>query len=159
MSFLTEIPSFFNIEFPLDYPLIAGCYSNVDTRGPESGTVWYRKTSDPATLSRISSEIRNNFEDRNNFQALEVFIVTWDSVGYFERKSDLTNTFQIIIASNNEDSFVIFYYPENEINWLKGEGKSKNIPDARAQAGIISGEGRHIVLPSSGSDQMRNLDK
>lgn len=40
LSFLTEIPSFFNIQFPLDYPVIAPLYTNVDTRG--SGAVYYR---------------------------------------------------------------------------------------------------------------------
>ena len=34
LSFLTEIPSFFNFEFPsLDYPIIAILYSDVDCRG------------------------------------------------------------------------------------------------------------------------------
>ncbi len=42
LSFLTEIPSFFNVQFPLDYPLIAALYSDVDCR--VSGTVWYRST-------------------------------------------------------------------------------------------------------------------
>jgi len=44
LSFLTEIPSFFNIQFPLDYPVIAPLYTNVDTRG--SGAVYYRYLSD-----------------------------------------------------------------------------------------------------------------
>ncbi len=43
LSFLTEIPSFFNVQFPLDYPLIAALYSDVDSRA--SGTVWYRKST------------------------------------------------------------------------------------------------------------------
>ena len=32
LSFLTEIPSFFNVQFPLDYPLLAALYSDVDCR-------------------------------------------------------------------------------------------------------------------------------
>lgn len=40
VSFLTEIPSFFNVQFPLDYPIIAALYSDVDTS--TGGTVWYR---------------------------------------------------------------------------------------------------------------------
>jgi nidogen (entactin) len=40
LSFLTEIPVFFNIQFPLDYPVIAPLYTNVDTRA--SGAVYYR---------------------------------------------------------------------------------------------------------------------
>ena len=41
LSFLTEIPSFFNVQFPLDYPLLAALYSDVDCR--EAGEVWYRQ--------------------------------------------------------------------------------------------------------------------
>ena len=41
LSFLTEIPTFYNVQFPLEYPLIAGLYSDVDTT--ESGQIWYRK--------------------------------------------------------------------------------------------------------------------
>lgn len=50
-------------------------------------------------------------------------------------------------------------YPEGGIQWIKAEGKNKNMPDALGQAGIISGEGRHHLLRASGTDQIRHLDK
>lgn len=40
ISFLTEIPNFFNVQFPLEYPIIAPFYSDVDAR--EAGSIWYR---------------------------------------------------------------------------------------------------------------------
>ncbi|KAF0308455.1 Sushi, nidogen and EGF-like domain-containing protein 1 [Amphibalanus amphitrite] len=39
LSFMTELPNFYNVPFPLDYPLIAPLYSDVDTRG--AGDVFY----------------------------------------------------------------------------------------------------------------------
>lgn len=40
ISFLTEIPNFFNVQFPLEYLIIAPFYSDVDAR--EAGSIWYR---------------------------------------------------------------------------------------------------------------------
>lgn len=40
LSFLTDIPQFLNLQFPLDYPVIAPFYANVDTSA--SGTVYYQ---------------------------------------------------------------------------------------------------------------------
>ncbi|CAG2067454.1 unnamed protein product, partial [Timema podura] len=53
LSFLTEIPSFFNIQFPLDYPVIAPLYTNVDTRG--SGTVYY------STLKKAFDSVQTDY--------------------------------------------------------------------------------------------------
>lgn len=83
LSFLTEIPSYFNIEFPLDYPIIAVYYSDVDCRA--SGQILYRCTSDPILLRRAQTDIKSAFQ--TNFLPTELFIATWDQVGYFEEKS------------------------------------------------------------------------
>ena len=40
LSFLTELPSYYPIEFPMDYPIIAVFYADVDCRG--SGRITYR---------------------------------------------------------------------------------------------------------------------
>lgn len=40
VSFLTDIPTFVNMQFPLDYPTIAPFYTDVDTRS--QGFVYYR---------------------------------------------------------------------------------------------------------------------
>eukprot|EP00095_Tigriopus_kingsejongensis_P011899 snap_masked-scaffold111_size354240-processed-gene-1.0 protein:Tk11899 transcript:snap_masked-scaffold111_size354240-processed-gene-1.0-mRNA-1 annotation:"hypothetical protein DAPPUDRAFT_314322" len=154
LSFLAEIPAYFNVQFPLDYPLIAGLYSDVDCRA--SGSVWYRVTTDPTLLSRAQSRIQDGFQ--RSFQPSEIIIVTWDRVGYFERASDKINTFQIVVASNENESFVLLLYPQGGIQWIKAKGKNQNMPDARGQTGIISGEGRHHLVKGSGTDQVRHLD-
>ena len=69
------------------------------------------------------------------------------------------NTYQVVIASNGRESYVILNYPQSGIQWIRGQGKNRNLPDARAQVGIISGEGRHYLLPGSGHDQVQKLDK
>ena len=72
------------------------------------------------------------------------------------------NTFQAVIASSHTESYVIFKYPQNGIQWIKGQGKDRNNADARAQVGIMSGpaaggNGKHLLLPVSGLDQVKKL--
>ena len=74
-------------------------------------------------------------------------------MGYFDAKGDKVNTFQLAVASDGESSYAIFLYPEAGIEWIRGEGKNGNMGDARAQAGIISGEGINFIFAESGSDQ------
>ena len=56
LSFLTEIPSFFNVQFPLDYPLLAALYSDVDCR--EAGEVWYAGNLRWLELVRETERVR-----------------------------------------------------------------------------------------------------
>ena len=58
------------------------------------------------------------------------------------------------MASDGESSYAIFLYPADGIEWIRGEGKSGNMGDARAQAGIISGEGINYIFKESGTDHV-----
>ena len=85
LSFLTEIPSFFNVQFPLDYPLLAALYSDVDCR--ESGSVYFRATKDPRMQEMVRNKVERAGMERG-FTPDEVFIATWEDVGHYEKKSD-----------------------------------------------------------------------
>lgn len=146
-----------------------------------------RESLELDSINRIDRDISANFPDIN-FATRSVFIVTFDSVSYYKVPSDVNvnspgsqgansatvgssastllngitngnNTFQLIIASNGEASFVQILYPSNGIQWIRGEGKVKNLPDAKAQAGFIGALGQLKTLRGSGTDQMFNLDK
>ena len=65
----------------------------------------------------------------------------------------------MVVASDDSNSYVMFLYPQSGLQWIKGQGKNRNMPDARAQVGLISGEGRHLLLPGSGYDQIQKLDR
>ena len=86
LSFLTELPSYYPIEFPMDYPIIAVFYADVDSRG--SGQITYRTTSDPDLLKRVQNDLKLGFPGARRFQPIEVFIATWNEVGYYEEKSN-----------------------------------------------------------------------
>ncbi|XP_054720525.1 nidogen-2-like [Uloborus diversus] len=157
LSFLTEVPSFFNAQFPLTYPIIAPLYSDVDTRG--SGRVYYRETQASELLERATRDIRSHFSNAGSFQPRSLFIVTWEEVGHYNRGTDKQNTFQVILASDGDDTYAYFLYPSGGVQWIQGQGKNPDLPDARAQAGFMSGDGRLYTLRGSGTEQERNFDR
>ena len=57
--------------------MVAGFWSDIDTRGSGSGLTWYKRTT---------------------YNGTPVFAVTYDSTGYFGGHVDKRVTFQIVIA-------------------------------------------------------------
>ncbi len=136
-------------------------------------------------IKRASVLIQKHFTSGRGFEAKDLFIVTWDDVGFFDRGNDKVtenrktkfalsirnvtlvfstdcvqgNTFQLVIATDGQESFTLFAYPDKGIQWIQGIGKNPNLPDARAQTGFVSGDGRFYLLKGSGSDQVSNLNK
>ncbi|XP_047002161.1 nidogen isoform X1 [Schistocerca americana] len=155
LSFLTDIPLFFSIQFPLDYPVIAPLYSHVDTRA--SGTVSYRETQDPEILSALKTLIRQYFSSAEDFEPKSAFIATWDSVGYYDMGADKVNTYQVVVTSDGQRSFAQFLYADDGIQWVQGSGQEGGLPDARAQAGLVAADGRLYTLRGSGTDHVQNL--
>ena len=69
-----------------------------------------------------------------------------------------TNTFQVVIASDETDSYVLFLYPSDGITWIQSQGKEgARRPDIPAQVGFDAGRLGYYVLPSSGEQDVRNL--
>ena len=85
---------FFTDHLPRELPLsesetdkfIAPYWADVDIRG--TGQVYYRETDNSALLARATNEIRSAFSASKNVNVTSLFIVTWESVGYFERMTD-----------------------------------------------------------------------
>ena len=84
-----------------EYPLIAGLYSDVDVRNSSNGAVWFRSViadetnpasnpSDREVLSKAKADVRQHYSN-NQFQPTEVFVVTWDQVGSFDKDSSKVN--------------------------------------------------------------------
>jgi hypothetical protein len=64
-----------------------------------------------------------------------------------------------VIATDDNDSYVIFLYPSDGLQWSQSEGKNPHLPDARAQVGMSSGRGSWYALRESGTEQVIHLDK
>ena len=63
---------------------IAPYWANIDLRG--TGQIYYRQTNNPSLLARATSEIQAAFSVSQNISNL--FIATWDAVGYFPNMTD-----------------------------------------------------------------------
>ena len=77
--------------FPLSgtQQIIAPFWADVDTRG--TGQIFYRQTTDPSLLARASSEIKAAYPLSQNIAITNLFIVTWDAVGYYYYEIDKVN--------------------------------------------------------------------
>jgi len=88
ISFSTPFGGFTPEPFPLsnDLALIAVYWADVDTRG--TGHVWYRATTDTALRNEARELIRSGFINQMTFNPDYLFIATWDSVGYYNQRTD-----------------------------------------------------------------------
>ncbi|ELT91752.1 hypothetical protein CAPTEDRAFT_173985 [Capitella teleta] len=158
LSLETEVPDFrSNLIIPFGFKIIAPFFADVDTS--LSGYVYYRETQDQTLLALASRQLWQAFPARRDFQPRALFIVTWDQVGYYKSGHDKTNTFQVVLASDGRDTFSMFLYPEDGLNWVQGQGKS-GPSDVPGQVGFDAGDAdqrRYFTLPASGNEAVKNL--
>ena len=100
----------FNFWTPILLPLngnrfIAPYWADVDLTG--TGEVYYRQTTNPTLLARATKHIQAAFPFSQNVIITNLFIVTWDAVGYYlsgTNKVKLHNflhTYTIIVMTTN----------------------------------------------------------
>ena len=53
----------------------------MDTRG--TGEIYYRETTNSSLLAKAASEIQTAFPMTQNVNITNLFIATWDAVGYY----------------------------------------------------------------------------
>jgi nidogen (entactin) len=156
LTFDSELPRWkSDLILPLgSFRLVAPFYADVDTS--LSGNVYYRETADASMLQKVETLIHANFPESSSFRPRHLLIVTWDEVGYWNSMYDQTNTFQVVIASSGRDSYALFLYPDDGINWVKGQGKyAAQAPDVPAQVGFDAGDNRRsYVLQNSGAENI-----
>jgi hypothetical protein len=78
------------------YPaFVAPFWADVDTNGPQDGTVWRRETNNSTVLNRAREDIQTAFETRIDFQPLYAFVATWDRVNYFRSNTDQVSYYHV----------------------------------------------------------------
>ncbi|XP_042296376.1 alpha-tectorin-like isoform X3 [Sceloporus undulatus] len=141
VSFGVNVSQYTPDPFPLDggTPFVAPYWADVNN--VIGGDVLWRQTQDQAMLSRCTADINLNFPEIP-FTATWTLIATWDHVAYFGSVSNKVNTFQAVLITNGELSFIMLNY--DEIQWTTGTasgGKSKTgLGGTPAQAGFDSGD-------------------
>ena len=157
-SFLGPISTYVPIAFPIgnDSRLIAGFWSDIDTRGniPGGNKVYYQIYSNETStgvFSKASQYVRDYFPGERSFNPTMVITGTWYRVGAYEQRTSATNTFQIVLATDELRSFVFLLY--NQIQWA---GSSTN--GISGQAGFNAGDGIVFeMLPHSRTSRITEL--
>ncbi len=113
--------------FPIaGFPMLAPFWADVDTRGSNSGLVYYR--IEPNRL-----------------------VVIWDHVGYFASHDNLLNTFELIVTDGTDPLIgignnVAFCF--DDMQWTTGDasGGSGGFGGSPATVGINKGDGTNFAL-------------
>ncbi|XP_075283321.1 nidogen-2 [Opisthocomus hoazin] len=136
-------------DFPTDFPVIAPFLADLDTSG-DRGNIYYRQDDSPDVLDQAAGYIRAGFpRTAGSFVPTDVFIATWEDVGAYQELSQDTepseklNTFQAVIAYDDEDTYAIFLYPEGGLQFLGTRPKeSYNVQlELPARVGFSWGDG------------------
>lgn len=122
-------------------PIIAAYWADVDTRGGAT-------TASPGGTSTGGNQVHYDLDTTNR-----VFTATWDDVGYFNRKTNKLNAFQIQLLDETGGDFTIILRYE-AVAWTTGDfsGGSDGLGGTPARAGWSAGNGRNVFeLPGSGT--------
>ncbi|KAM5129328.1 nidogen-2 [Mantella aurantiaca] len=136
--------------FPTDFPAIAPFLSDIDTSNGK-GKIYYRQDNSPELLSDVARQVERGFPQAA-FSPTNVFLVTWDNVGPYEEvtrhaePSNRFNTFQAALAYDDSDTYAVFLYPENGLQFFGTRPKeSYNVQlDLPARVGFSRGESEQL---------------
>ena len=86
VTFNEMAPDFTSSSFPLgdNREIIAPFWADIDTS--RRGNVWYHESSNPISLKRANEEIQRAYPGVQ-YKAENLFIVTWERVGYYNAKA------------------------------------------------------------------------
>lgn len=100
LTFTNRAILYNQIVFPNNpHQLIAPYWADADTR-VGGGNVWYMQSTDSALLANATRYIKRGFVTEQDFQPTNLFIATWERVGYFELKADKVYNFDLIFVFN-----------------------------------------------------------
>ncbi|XP_012378990.2 nidogen-2 isoform X3 [Dasypus novemcinctus] len=135
-------------DFPTDFPAIAPFLADIDTSHGR-GRVLYREDTSPAVLDLASRYVRAGFaSSAARFTPSHVFLVTWEQVGAYQevtrgaQPAEELNTFQAVLASDKSDTYALFLYPANGLQFFGTRPKeSYNVQlELPARVGFCRGE-------------------
>uniref|UniRef100_A0A7N8WQE3 Nidogen 2a (osteonidogen) n=1 Tax=Mastacembelus armatus TaxID=205130 RepID=A0A7N8WQE3_9TELE len=138
--------------FPTDFPVVAPFLADIDTsRG--RGQIYYRVTETPSVLNRVAQEVQRGFPDAK-FTPTHAVVATWENVAAYEDQiqttgpSNKVNTFQAVIGYDETDSYVLFLYPQDGLNFFGTRPKeSYNVEiELPARVGFSRGEVTYFIL-------------
>ncbi|MEE6481958.1 hypothetical protein FKM82_013081 [Ascaphus truei] len=151
ISFGVPVSKYTPDAFPLSdgSPFVAPYWGDVNNQ--IAGSVYYRQSTEPTLLQRITQDIKKYFPNLH-YKATWSFVATWDKVAYFGSRSKKTNTFQAVLTTDEKRAFIILNY--GNIEWTTGTASGGDprtgLGGIPAQAGFNSGDKTHYFnIPGS----------
>ncbi|KAM4710680.1 nidogen-2 isoform 2-T2 [Anableps anableps] len=134
---------------PTDFPVVAPFLADIDTSGGR-GNIYYRVTETPSVLNRFAQEVHRGFPEAK-FTPTHAVVATWENVAAYEEQARATNkvnTFQAVIGYDETDSFILFLYPEDGLNFFGTRPKeSYNVEiELPARVGFSRGEVPFFII-------------
>ncbi|XP_062996680.1 IgGFc-binding protein-like [Elgaria multicarinata webbii] len=159
VSFGKPVSQFTPDPFPLidGRAFVAPFWADVDNR--ITGEVYYRQSQDGRLLQRVTDDI-NTYFPNERFTATWAFVATWDHVAFYGSLSSKVNTFQAVLTSNGELSFVMLNY--QDIQWISGQASGGDVytglEGTPAQAGFNNGDAsNYFNIPGSWTSNIINI--
>ncbi|XP_072842973.2 nidogen-2 isoform X1 [Pogona vitticeps] len=155
-------------DFPTDFPAVAPFLSDIDTSDGK-GKIYYRLDESREVLDQAAQLIRAGFPTASDFVPQHAFIATWENVGAYEEvtrnsePSQQRNTFQAVLAYGPSDTYALFLYPEDGIQFFGTRPKeSYNVHlELPARVGFSRGDDQRQEGPfyslTSGEQSIKNL--
>jgi len=138
LTFVNPLGQFTPSPFPItNQPMIAPYWGDVDTRG--TGAVYVASPNQSTA------------------------VVTWDRVGYYNSRTNLLNTFQVVLRDRPDtglDGNFDIEFRYGQLQWTTGDasGGSGGLGGTPAQAGFDAGDGiNFFTLPGSRTSEVLNL--
>uniref|UniRef100_A0A914QBN4 Uncharacterized protein n=1 Tax=Panagrolaimus davidi TaxID=227884 RepID=A0A914QBN4_9BILA len=153
ISFLSPITTYTPTCQPVsrDFRMVSPFWADVDTKyetpSPASA-VSFRESTNPSDLQQAEREVMYAF-NLTSIDLTWTYIVTWYNVTFYndDPSRNIRNSFQAILTTNGDNSFVIFLY--NKIQWTTGSasnGDANGLGGTPAQVGFDAGDGENRYM-------------
>ncbi|XP_074786481.1 alpha-tectorin-like [Athene noctua] len=159
ISFDSQVSEYTPDPFPLadGRPFVTPYWADVNNVA--GGDVFYRETTDPTLLALLTKNINQYFPDVS-YTATWAFVATWDHVAYYGTETDKGNTFQAVLTTNTQMSFIILNY--KDIQWTTGVASGGDpetgLGGTPAHAGFNSGDDKNFYnIPGSQTEAIINV--
>ncbi|XP_060736413.1 nidogen-2 isoform X1 [Tachysurus vachellii] len=138
--------------FPTEFPVIAPFLADIDTSNGK-GAIYYRQTESPAVLNRVAAEVQKGFPG-SQFTPTHAVIATWENVAAYKEdtrtadSSRQVNTFQAVVAYDEENTYALFLYPEDGLQFFGTRPKEMfNVAiELPARVGFTRGEISYLLF-------------
>ncbi|XP_004371146.1 nidogen-2 [Trichechus manatus latirostris] len=157
--------------FPTDFPAIVPFLADIDT-SQGRGRILYREDTSPAVLGLAARYVRAGFpRSAMRFAPTHAFLATWEQVGAYEEvtrgapPSGELNTFQAVLVSDESDTYALFLYPANGLQFFGTRPKESynvqlelpaRVGFCRGEADDLKREGPYFSLTST-EQSVKNL--